>query len=50
VADKIWELIMDTILTIAELVSADASELLTAVVNENPKFHTLLQLYKLTAA
>ena len=50
VSDKIWELIMDVILAIAELVSADASELLTAIVNENPKFHKLLQLYKSNAA
>jgi len=50
VSDKIWELIMDAILAIAEFISADASELLTAIVNENPKFHTLLQLYKLNAA
>ena len=50
VSDKIWELIMDAILTIAETISADASELLTAVVNENPKFHALLLLYKYNAA
>jgi len=41
---------MDAILTIAETISADASELLTAVVNENPKFHALLLLYKYNAA
>jgi hypothetical protein len=50
VTDKIWELILDTILTIAEIISADASEMLSAVVEENPKFHTLFHLYKLNAA
>jgi len=38
------------ILAIAEFISADASELLTAIVNGNPKFHKLLQLYKFNAA
>ena len=34
---KIWELIMDV------------SELFTVIANENPKFHTLLQMYKSNA-
>ena len=48
-AEKIWELILDTILEIAEIISADASELLSAVIDENPKFHKLYQMYKLIA-
>ena len=43
-AEKIWELILDTILEIAEIISADASELLSAVIDENPKFHKLYQM------
>ena len=50
VTDKIWELILDTILEIAEIVSADASELLSAIIDENPKFHKLYQMYKLNVA
>ena len=46
-ADRIWELILDTILEIAEIISADASELLSAVIHGNPKFHKLYQMYKL---
>ena len=49
VTDRIWELILDTILEIAEIISADASELLSAVIDENPKFHKLYQMYKLVA-
>ena len=48
-SDKIWELILDTILEIAEMISADASELLSAVIDANPKFHKLYQMYKLVA-
>lgn len=48
-ADRIWELILDTILEIAEMISDDASELLSAVIDENPKFHKLYQMYKLVA-
>ena len=48
-ADRIWELILDTILEIAEIISADASELLSAVIDANPKFHKLYQMYKLVA-
>jgi len=48
-ADRIWELILDTILEIAEMISADASELLSAVIDGNPKFHKLYQMYKLVA-
>ncbi len=50
ITDKIWEFILDTILTMAEIIFADAREMLSAVVEENPKFHTLLQLHKLNAA
>ncbi len=49
VTDRIWELILDTILEIAEIISADASELLSAVIDGNPKFHKLYQMYKLVA-
>ena len=48
-ADRIWELILDSILEIAEMISADASELLSAVIDVNPKFHKLYQMYKLVA-
>lgn len=50
VTDKIWEIIMGAILEIAEIVSADACELLTALVVENPKFHKLCYLYQSHAA
>jgi len=49
-ADRIWELILDTILEIAEIISADASELLSAVIDVNPKFHKFYQMYNLYAA
>ena len=49
-ADRIWELILDTILEIAEIISADASERLTAVIDVNPKFHKFYQMYNLYAA
>jgi hypothetical protein len=45
-ADRIRELILDTILELAEITSADASELLSAVIDENPNFHKLSQMYK----
>ena len=48
-ADRIWEHILDTILEIAEIKSVDASELLSAVIDGNPKFHKLYQMYKLVA-
>ena len=48
-ADKIWELILDNILEIAEMISADASELLSALIDANPKFHKLYQMYNLVA-
>ena len=48
-SDRIWELILDTILEIAEMISADASELLSVVIDANPKFHKLYQMYKLVA-
>lgn len=50
VTDKIWELILDTILEIAELVSADACELLKALIDGNPKFHKLYKMYNLYVA
>jgi hypothetical protein len=50
VTDKIRELILDAILEIAELISADASEILCALVNNNPKFHKLFRMYKLNLA
>jgi hypothetical protein len=31
------------------MISADASELLSAVIDGNPKFHKLYQMYKLVA-
>jgi hypothetical protein len=31
------------------MISADASELLSAVIDENPKFHKLYQMYKSVA-
>ena len=48
-SDRIWEQILDTILEIAEIISADACELLSAVIDDNPKFHKLYQMYKLVA-
>ena len=48
-SDRIWELILDTILKIAEMISADASELLSAVIDANPKLHKLYQMYKSVA-
>ena len=50
VTDRIWEIILDTILEIAEIISADASELLSAVIDVNPKFHKFYQMYNLYAA
>ena len=50
VTDRIWELILDTILEIAEIISADASELLSAVIEVNPKFHKFYQMYNLYAS
>ena len=48
-SDRILELILDTILEIAEMIAADASELLSADIDANPKFHKLYQMYKLVA-
>ena len=48
-SDRIWELILDTIQEIAEMISADASELLSAVIDANPKFHKIYQMYNLVA-
>ena len=45
-SNRIWELILDTILASAV---ADASVLLSAVIDANPKFHKLYQMYKLGA-
>ena len=50
VTDKIWELILDAIQEIAEAVSTDAGEMLTAIVEENLKFQKLHQLYNTKAA
>ena len=50
VTDRIWGLILDAILEIAEMISADANELLTAVIDVNPKFHIFYQMYNLCAA
>ena len=50
VTDRIWELILDTILEIAEIISADASELLSAIIDVNPKFYKFYQMYNLYAA
>lgn len=49
VPDKIWKLILDTILAIEELVSADACGLLSALISENPKSHQLSNIYKLAS-
>ena len=49
VTDRIWELILDTILEIAEIISADANELLSALIDVNPKFHKFYQMYNLYA-
>ena len=49
VTDKIWELILDAVLEVAEIVSADAGELLSALIEENPKFHKLLNIYKVAS-
>ena len=40
------ELILDNIQEIAEIISANASELLSAVIDANPKSHKLYQMYK----
>lgn len=45
VADRIWELIWDTIQEIADMISVDACKLLSVVIDENPKFHILYQMY-----
>ena len=50
VTDKIWELILDAVLEMAALVSADADELLSALVDGNPKFHKLYKMYNLNVA
>jgi hypothetical protein len=49
VTDKIWELNLDGVLEVAEIVSADAGELLSALIEENPKFHKLLNIYKVAS-
>ncbi len=49
VSDRIWELILDIILEIANMITVDASELLSAVIDANPKFHKLYQMNKLVA-
>ncbi len=47
VTDRIWELIHDTMLEIAEKISADASELLSAVIDVNPKSHKIYHMCNL---
>jgi hypothetical protein len=47
---KVDSVILDTIMEIAALVSADASELFSALVDENPKFHKLYKMYNLNVA
>lgn len=44
VTDKIWDIILEVILNIAEVVSADAGELLTIVISRNQH---LLKLYQI---
>nr|WP_298673587.1 hypothetical protein [uncultured Prevotella sp.] len=48
VTDRIWELICQVVLEIAEMVSADASELLAALVDP-PKFYKIMNIYKLAS-
>lgn len=50
VVDKIWELILDVILDIVELISADVSELLKALLDGCDKLHVLYRMYKFNAA
>lgn len=50
VVDRIWELVKEVVLEIAEVVSADAEELLSAIVEENPKFHKFYVPYNINAA
>lgn len=45
--DKVWELILDTILEMAELVYADADELLCAIEDNDSKFHRLYTMYNI---
>ena len=55
-ADRIWELILDTILETAEIFSADAIELLSAVIlfnrlnKINGEFANLLNIFYLCAS
>ena len=50
ICDQIADGILDAILEIAELLSADGSELLSAIVGHNPKFHKLFRMYNLNVA
>jgi len=47
VTDKIWKLLLEIIIDISEIVSADACELLSALVDGNQK---LLRIYQMNAA
>lgn len=41
VTDKIWALMLDTILFFADRYSADASEMISDLINEVPSIHLL---------
>jgi hypothetical protein len=49
VTDKIWELILDVVLEVAEIVFSDVSELLSALIDDNPKFDKFLNIYKVAS-
>ena len=51
VSDKIWALMVETILVIADRYSTDAADLLTDLVNEVPTIHLLrnMNIYKQTS-
>lgn len=44
VTDKIWGLILDTILKIVALISEDACKLLSSLIKGNPKIHKMYNL------
>ncbi|OYP69754.1 hypothetical protein CIK98_00840 [Prevotella sp. P2-180] len=45
VTDKIWALILDFVLQVAERYSIDATELLTDFIDNNPIAHMLHKIY-----
>ena len=45
VTDKIWAIILNFVLKVAERYSIDATELLTDFVESNPFAHTLCNMY-----